>query len=137
MANHRTRVKGGKKGRQRWGKGQSGASNPSKTKFRDAAKARLLRGQGFGKQKPSVEGTIPLNELDTSSGFVGGSGGKDFPTKLTAECLLRHEAVFGQAGSSTGGSTGRTLCNKKNKIQRSQGLPKFPILAKSPFILSS
>ena len=64
---HRVRSKGNKKGRQRWGKGQSGASNPSKTKFRDAAKARLLRGQGFGKQKPPVEGQILPNGLSSNS----------------------------------------------------------------------
>ena len=106
MGKFRIRSKKGNKGRERWGKGQSGATNPSKTKFRDAAKARLLRGQGFGQQKPPTDATS-LNGLDASGGFVGGGvGGRDLPAKLTAECLLRHEAVLGQTDSSAAGSTG-------------------------------
>ena len=106
---HRVRSKGNKKGRQRWGKGQSGASNPSKTKFRDAAKARLLRGQGFGKQKPPVEGQILPNGLSSNSDWGGNNAGRDIPSKLTAECLLRHEAVLGQIDTSSGGTTGTLL----------------------------
>ena len=109
MGKFRIRSKKGKKGRERWAKGQSGATNPSKTKFRDAAKARLLRGQGFGQQKPPTDATTSLNGLDASAGFVGGGvGGRDLPAKLTAECLLRHEAVLGQTASSVAGSTVRT-----------------------------
>ena len=108
MAKHRVRAKGNKKGRQRWGKGQSGASNPSKTKFRDAAKARLLRGQGFGKQKPPVEGQVLPNDLSTND-WARNNAGRDIPTKLTAECLLRHEAVLGQIDTSSGETTGTLL----------------------------
>ena len=103
MAKHRIRLKSGKKGRQRWAKGQSGASNPSQTKFRDAAKARLLRGQGFSKPAPSIQETL---EANGHHAFDGNITGREFPTKLTAECLLRHEAVLGQIDSLTGGSTG-------------------------------
>ena len=108
MAKNRVRVKGGKKGRQRWGKGQSGASNPSKTKFRDAAKSKLLRGQGFGKQNPTVDGAKLPNGFDDTSDVAGSTLRKDIPSKLTAECLLRHEAVLGQVDSSSGGTTGIT-----------------------------
>ena len=106
MAKNRVRAKGSKKGRQRWGKGQSGASNPSKTKFRDAAKSRLLRGQGFGKQKPQVDDAKLPNGFDYAGDFTGSTIRKDIPSKLTAECLLRHEAVLGQVDSSSGGTTG-------------------------------
>ena len=107
MSKHRVRVKGGKKGKQRWGKGQSGASNPSKTKFRDAAKSRLLRGQGFGKQTSNLG---PLNFTNGHGSAVTESNiGPDIPSKLTAECLLRHEAVLGQVSSSSGGTTGNMV----------------------------
>ena len=106
MAKHRVRSKGNKKGRQRWAKGQSGASNPSKTKFRDAAKSRLLRGQGFGKQKPSVEGQKLPNGTYSTNDYSVNNAGKEIPSRLTAECLLRHEAVLGQIETSSGGTTG-------------------------------
>ena len=42
MGKFRARTKTGKN-RQRWKKGQSSSSNPSKSRHRDAAKAKLLR----------------------------------------------------------------------------------------------
>ena len=107
MAKHRVRVKGNKKGRQRWAKGQSGASNPSRTKFRDAAKNKSLKGQGFGKQKEStfnLSSSTPIHASDDLN-----NSGRDIPNKLTAECLLRHEAALGQIDSSSGGTTGIKL----------------------------
>ena len=105
MAKNRVRVKGNKKGRQRWAKGHSGASNPSRTKFRDAAKNKSLKGQGFGKQKSSTVNSSTANTIHASDDLLNNSG-RDIPSKLTAECLLRHEAVLGQIDSSSGGTTG-------------------------------
>ena len=76
MGKFRARTKTGKN-RQRWKKGQSSSSNPTKSKHRDAAKSRLLR-VGFG---------VP--ELPKS--FENG------PTRLTAETLLKHDALMGNA----------------------------------------
>ena len=105
MAKNRVRVKGNKKGRQRWAKGHSGASNPSRTKFRDAAKNKSLKGQGFGKQKSPTVNSSTANTIHASDDLLNNSG-RDIPSKLTAECLLRHEAVLGQIDSSSGGTTG-------------------------------
>ena len=109
MAKHRVRVKGNKKGRQRWAKGQSGASNPSRTKFRDAAKNKSLKGQGFGKQKSLANNLNSVNTIHASD--LLNNSGRDIPSKLTAECLLRHEAVLGQVDSSSGGTTGTIFNN--------------------------
>ena len=79
MGKFRVRTNKGASKKQRWEKGQSSSSNPSKTKHRDAAKSRMLR-SGFGQQPASA----------TPSGLG----------RLTAECLLRHEALMGQAGSA-------------------------------------
>lgn len=76
MAKFRARSKTGKN-RQRWKKGQSSSSNPRKTTHRDAAKARMLR-VGFG-----------APDLSPPKGFDNG------PARLTAESLLKHDALMG------------------------------------------
>ena len=114
MAKHRVRAKGNKKGRQRWGKGQSGASNPSRTKFRDAAKSKSLKGQGLGKQKSSTF-NLTSSALNQVSDDLNNSS-RDIPSKLTAECLLRHEAALGQIDSTSGGTTGIKLKNNRKQF---------------------
>ncbi len=79
MGKFRARTKTGKN-RQRWKKGQSSSSNPNKTKHRDAAKARLLR-VGFG-------------VLEAPKSFDNG------PARLTAESLLKHDALMGNGLSA-------------------------------------
>ena len=79
MGKFRARTKTGKN-RQRWKKGQSSSSNPSKTRHRDAAKAKLLR-VGFGATaEPSFQDKVFENQ----------------PNRLTAESLLKHDALMGQ-----------------------------------------
>ena len=79
MGKFRTKTKTGKN-RQRWKKGQSSSSNPSKTKHRDAAKAKLLR-VGFG---------VP----EVPKSFENG------PARLTAESLLKHDALMGTVSTT-------------------------------------
>ena len=76
MTKSRIRTKTGKN-RQRWKKGQSSSSNPIKTKYREAAKAKLHR-VGFG----ALDNQIP-------------KGLNNGPTRLTAETLLKHDALMG------------------------------------------
>eukprot|EP00095_Tigriopus_kingsejongensis_P002902 maker-scaffold336_size202805-snap-gene-0.23 protein:Tk02902 transcript:maker-scaffold336_size202805-snap-gene-0.23-mRNA-1 annotation:"rrp12-like protein" len=68
MGKYRVRSKSAKRG-ARWAKGQSGQSNPAQHKHRDAARAR------------SVATTV----APWTSG----------PSKLTAESLLKHQALMG------------------------------------------
>ena len=82
MGKFRARTKTGKN-RQRWKKGQSSSSNPSKTRHRDAAKAKLLRVPGFGPGNPEVP-----NFQDKVF--------ENQPNRLTAESLLKHDALMGQ-----------------------------------------
>ena len=87
------RVRGGSKSGKgaRWDKGQSSSSNPKKKKHRDLAKSRMIHGGVTG---------------------AGGGGSAGEPvghravtaTRLTAECLLRHEALMGQAATSRSAS---------------------------------
>ena len=81
MGNFRAKTKTGKN-RLRWKKGQSSSSNPSKTKHRDAAKAKLIR-VGFG---------VP----DVPKSFENG------PARLTAESLLKHDALMGTVSNANG-----------------------------------
>ena len=78
MSKSRVRSKTAKKG-FRWAKGQSSSSNPKKTKFRDAAKAKSL---------------TPLGGLSSSG---GGAGIQSGPNKLTAETLLKHDVLLGRS----------------------------------------
>lgn len=73
MGKNRTRVKGPKG--ERWARGMSSSSNPSKNKHRNAAKSRFFQ---FGSQ-------------ETNDG-----GGK-----LTAAALMRHDAVMGETSAAT------------------------------------
>ena len=81
MGKFRPKSKTGKN-RQKWKRGQSSSSNPSKTKHRDAAKAKLLR-VGFG---------VP----EVPKSFENG------PARLTAESLLKHDALMGNVSSGGG-----------------------------------
>ena len=79
MGKFRARPKTGKN-RQRWKKGQSSSSNPSKSRHRDAAKANRLR-FGFG--------SVGVNK-DEPKGFENLQA-----PRLTAESLLKHDALLG------------------------------------------
>ena len=85
MAKNRVRPNKAKNGRHRWAKGHSSSSNPITREHRNAAKAKALT-TSFG----------------SSSGGMAGSG----PNKLTAESLLKHDALMvgakGGAASSAG-----------------------------------
>merc|ERR1711884_761802 len=91
MAKFRARSKTGKN-RQRWKKGQSSSSNPSKSRHRDAAKANRLR-FGFGVAAASKEEPKGFENLQAP--------------RLTAESLLKHDALLG-AGSSGDQTTADT-----------------------------
>lgn len=93
MAKFRARTKTGKN-RQRWKKGQSSSSNPSKTKHRDAAKSRLLR-VGFG---------VP----EAPKNFDG-------PARLTAESLLKHDALMGNVSTIDEGQDDALTLGQTNK----------------------
>ena len=75
MGKNRVRPNKAKNGRHRWAKGHSSSSNPLTREHRNAAKAKALT-TSFG---PS-----------TSSVGMAGSG----PNKLTAESLLKHDALM-------------------------------------------
>ena len=83
MAKFRARSKTGKN-RQRWKKGQSSSSNPSKSRHRDAAKANRLR-FGFGVAAASKEEPKGFENLQAP--------------RLTAESLLKHDALLGTGSS--------------------------------------
>ena len=91
MGKNRVRPNKAKNGRHRWAKGHSSSSNPVTREHRNAAKAKALT-TSFG---PS------------SSVGMAGSG----PNKLTAESLLKHDALMvgakGGAAPSTGPSSTR------------------------------
>ena len=86
MGKFRTKSKTGKN-RQRWKKGSSSSSNPKKSKHRDAAKARLMR-VGFG--GVSSEQHVP-------------KGFNNAPARLTAESLLKHDALMGNVSKENDG----------------------------------
>ena len=82
MARNRVRPNNAKNGRHRWAKGHSSSSNPVTRDHRNAAKAKSLT-TSYG---------------STSSTGMVGSG----PSKLTAETLLKHDALLvGAKGSAT------------------------------------
>ena len=89
MSKSRVRSKTAKKG-LRWGRGQSSSSNPQKTKFRDAAKAKSL---------------IPLG-LASSSGGGNANAIQSGPNKLTAETLLKHDVLLGRSPATPATGTG-------------------------------
>ena len=84
MGKFRPKTKTGKN-RQRWRKGHSSSSNPSKTKHREAAKAKLLR-VGFG-------------VYEAPKSFENG------PARLTAESLLKHDALMGNLSTTNDSQT--------------------------------
>jgi ribosomal RNA-processing protein 12 len=90
MGNFRARTKPGKN-HARWRKGHSSSSNPSKSKHRDAAKSRLLK-VGFGGHLSSTL------EAETPRSFANG------PARLTAESLLRHDALLGNVDQQQQGA---------------------------------
>ena len=81
MSKSRVRSKTAKKG-FRWAKGQSSSSNPKKSKYRDAAKAKSLS---------------PLGLLSVGSATGGLSAIQSGPNKLTAETLLKHDTLLGRS----------------------------------------
>ncbi|XP_059092600.1 RRP12-like protein [Tigriopus californicus] len=83
MGKFRVRSKSAKKG-QRWARGQSGQSNPVKHRHRDAAKSRSWGGT-------SASGRSAANDSPWAAG----------PGKLTAESLLKHDALSGDAVMSS------------------------------------
>ena len=95
MGKNKVRLSSSKK-RQRWAKGKSSSSNPSGTKHREAAKSKMLKSGFFGGAgKPETARDM----------FQGG------PAKLTAESLLKHDAVLGNAAdvSNEGNDDAMTL----------------------------
>ena len=90
------RVRGGSKSGKgaRWEKGQSSSSNPKKKKHRDLAKSRMIHG--------GVTGAGGGGSAAGEPAFVGHRAMT--ATRLTAECLLRHEALMGQAATSRSAS---------------------------------
>lgn len=83
MSKFRVRSKNAKKG-QRWARGQSGQSNPAKHRHRDAAKSRTW-------------GVAASSSRTTANDSPWATG----PGKLTAESLLKHDALLGDAAMSS------------------------------------
>lgn len=84
---YRVRTKGAKKG-VRWGRGQSSSSNPEKTRHRDAARTRAAL---MGTSGPAAAGQ-PFATLEA------------LPSKLTAESLLKHDALLAKGPGAAGGA---------------------------------
>ena len=88
MGKFRVRSKSAKKG-VRWAKGKSSESNPSKHKHRDAAKSKSI-GKNFA----------------NGTGAGGMSSMQNLPNKLTAEAIMKHNALLGNTDDAMGGMTG-------------------------------
>ena len=89
MGKNRVRPNKAKNGRHRWAKGHSSSSNPVTREHRNAAKAKALT-TSFGQ---------------SSSGGMAGSG----PNKLTAESLLKHDALMVGAKGGAAPSGGSSM----------------------------
>lgn len=87
MGKNKVRIKKGKG--ERWAKGQSSNSNPSKTKHRAAAKSRFFNHGSAGLFCKFCHAASDL--------FISISDG----SKLTTAALLRHDATFGAGAKLT------------------------------------
>ena len=99
MGKNKVRIKKGKG--ERWAKGQSSNSNPSKTKHRAAAKSRFFNHGSAGLICKFCHAASDL--------FISISDG----SKLTTAALLRHDATFGAGAKDEAGAGDATEMTHK------------------------